>query len=399
MPRHSEKFYAHKETQELFEMKLVETGGFTQEAMQWLFVHKSLKEQHLYPRIIPKSTWATNILPRLSDTRFRRVLRMDRHSFQHVLQLIQTDPIFENESNISQAPVEDQLHYALYKLGHDGSLASYGACATNWDVSEGHIYNCTRRVVEALFNLQDQLITWPNSRKQLHESMVNDEREGFIGAVGKVDGTDIILKFKPSGHFKGELFFTRKKRYAMDICAVCDSSKKFTYVLAGWPNSQHDARIFASTNIQRNLENYLLPGEYLSGDSAYLNTSHMVTPYKSPLALQPENRRFNRKLSKIRIDIEHAFGMLNGLWASLTGLRVLILSLDQYKFAVKCGIACCVLHNILLELNDEWLEKEGWWTSDEEENHEIELVSMTEQQEREGVVKREYIKQVVLGTK
>lgn len=156
-----EKFYAHKETQELFKMKLVETGGFTQEAMQWLIVHKSLKEQRFfYPRItIPKSTWATNILPRLSDTRFRRVLRTDRHSFQHVLRLIQTNPIFENESNISQAPVEDQLHYGLYKLGHDGSLASYGACATNWGVSEGHIYNCTRRVVEALFNFKDQLIT------------------------------------------------------------------------------------------------------------------------------------------------------------------------------------------------------------------------------------------------
>lgn len=70
--------------------------------------------------------------------------------------------------------------------------------------------------------------------------------------------------------------------------------------------------------------------------------------------------------------------MLKGRWTSLTGLRLLISSLDQYKFAVKWGVACCVLHNILLGLNDEWLEK-GWWTSEEEENHEIELVSMTEE--------------------
>ena len=61
MPRDSEKYYAHKETQELFEMKLIETEGFTHEAIQWLFFHKSLKEQrYLYPRItIPKSTWVT----------------------------------------------------------------------------------------------------------------------------------------------------------------------------------------------------------------------------------------------------------------------------------------------------------------------------------------------------
>lgn len=67
---------------------------------------------------------------------------------------------------------------------------------------------------------------------------------------------DIILKFKPGGYFKEELFFTWKKRYALDIHAICNSSKKFTYVLAGWPNSQHNARIFTSTNIQQSLESY-----------------------------------------------------------------------------------------------------------------------------------------------
>lgn len=62
MLRHNKKYYAHKETQASFEMKLVEMGGFTQEAMQWLFIHKFLKQQrYLYPQItIRKSTWVTN---------------------------------------------------------------------------------------------------------------------------------------------------------------------------------------------------------------------------------------------------------------------------------------------------------------------------------------------------
>ncbi len=62
--------------------------------------------------------------------------------------------------------------------------------------------------------------------------MLNDKREGFIDARGKIDRMDVVLKLKPDGHFKGKLFFTCKKRYAMDLCTVCDSSKKFTYVLA-----------------------------------------------------------------------------------------------------------------------------------------------------------------------
>lgn len=63
-------------------------------------------------------------------------------------------------------------------------------------------------MVEALFNLKDKIIICLDSQKRLHESLLNDKQKGFIGAVGKVDNTDIILKFKPRGHFKGELFFT-----------------------------------------------------------------------------------------------------------------------------------------------------------------------------------------------
>lgn len=82
--------------------------------------------------------------------------------------------------------------------------------------------------------------------------MKNSDREEFLGVVGKLDGTDIVLEFKPGGVFKGEIFFNRKKRFALDLCAVCDSSKRFIYILAGLSNSQRDARIFASTSIHRN---------------------------------------------------------------------------------------------------------------------------------------------------
>lgn len=63
-------------------------------------------------------------------------------------------------------------------------------------------------MVEALFNLNDQLTTWPNSRKRLYESILEDEREGFIGAMGKFNRTDTVLKSKPGAHFNVELFFT-----------------------------------------------------------------------------------------------------------------------------------------------------------------------------------------------
>lgn len=232
---------------------------------------------------------------------------MDGYSFQHIVQMIEHDPVFDKNSNNPQDPISLQLHYALYKLGHDGSAVGYIEAASKWGVSKGHVYNTTSRVVEALCNLKDTVICWPSTRKRRYESMSNDAREGFLEAVGKIDGMDIVLKYKPGGNYN-EVFFTRKKVYALDLCAVCDSDKRFTYILAGWPNSQHDARIFASSTLHRSPTDYFLPGEYLLGDAAYTNTNHLISPYKASFTQERSNRRFNQKLSSVELILNMLLG-------------------------------------------------------------------------------------------
>ncbi len=147
--------------------------------------------------------------------------------------------------------------------------------------------------------------------------MKNSDREGFFGVVRKLDGTDIVLKFKPGEIFKGEIFFNWKKRYVLDLCAVCDFLKRFTYICADRPNLHHDAWIFASISIYRNPRQYFSLREYLLGDAAYSNTSYLIGPYKSPYIRKKSNWQFNRKLSNIRVDIEHAFRMLKSRWESV----------------------------------------------------------------------------------
>lgn len=50
---------------------------------------------------------------------------MDRYSFHHILQMIENDPVFQNNSHNSQDLIISQLHYVLYKLGYDGSAVGY----------------------------------------------------------------------------------------------------------------------------------------------------------------------------------------------------------------------------------------------------------------------------------
>lgn len=40
--------------------------------------------------------------------------------------------------------------------------------------------------------------------------MINHMHERFINVVDKIDKIDIVLKFKPSTHFKEKLFFIQK---------------------------------------------------------------------------------------------------------------------------------------------------------------------------------------------
>lgn len=132
-------------------------------------------------------------------------------------------------------------------MGHNGSASGFVTTATFWGVSEGLVYKSTQRVIKALCRLKNKFVKWSDSRARLRESLINEKKvSGFLGVVGKIDGTDIVLETKPGGQYEGELFFNGKKRYAMDLCAVCDSNRKFTYFLCGWPNSQHDQRIFST---------------------------------------------------------------------------------------------------------------------------------------------------------
>lgn len=96
------------------------------------------------------------------------------------------------------------------------------------------MYNSTWRVVYAIVQLKDTYIQWLDENSQRIESMTNIEREGFGRAVGKIDGTDIVLKYKPSGNFgDGAFWYNWKKRYVVDLCAVCNSRKEIIYFLTG----------------------------------------------------------------------------------------------------------------------------------------------------------------------
>lgn len=94
------------------------------------------------------------------------------------------------------------------------------------------MHKTTSRVVEALCNLKDKVIEWPNKDEKRRESMKNNNKKRFLGCMEKVDSIDIVLKYKSRDVYNKEIFFTQKKKFVLDLFVVHNSNIRFIYILA-----------------------------------------------------------------------------------------------------------------------------------------------------------------------
>lgn len=343
----------------------------TEDALTWFIIYKSLcKQRYLYYCLsISKSNWANTVLPNSSKDQFCKILYIDRLSFKYIMSFIKDNPILYNNSNILQTLIHMQLHYALYKFGSDRNASSWTSRASKWWISKRYMYDCTLQVIVTLINLKNQLIIWPNHDKKKIESMKNNDRERFLGAVGKLDGINIMLKLKPGGIFKKRNFFQLKKILCPGLMRRLWFLKKIDIYPCMLVKFAIWCLNFCFYFYSSQSKTLFLPGKYLLPDAAYSNTSYLIRPYKSPYTRNKSNWRFNQKLFNIYIDMEHVFKMLKGWWESLTGLRLMIWSKEKYKLVVKWITACCILYNIFDDMKANWGREEGWWTKKEISRH------------------------------
>ena len=131
--------------------------------------------------------------------------------------MIETHPVFLNDANVSQGPVNKQLAIAMFRFGHNGNAASVEAVAQWAGVSAGTVVNCTRRVMIAFLALHDSAIRWPSedekekAKQWVEEVSCHAWRDGYCMA----DGTPIVLFQKPGYH--GEAYFDRKSNYSLNL--------------------------------------------------------------------------------------------------------------------------------------------------------------------------------------
>jgi hypothetical protein len=248
MSRVSSKLRLQKDLRLLFFITIIELEDVIEsddddETLIYLFLSEELKQQrYLSSRVsVLKFNWASSILSNLFETRFRDYVRMSRHFLDLVVDLIKDDVVFHNQFTIIQTLVINQLKYLLYRLDHDDNVSEFLITAIFWDVSKEHIFDCIKRVIETLCRLKNRFVRWSDVKVRTRESLINNKRENeFIDVVRKMNEIDIVLIIKSEDAYEDELFFNRKKRYVLNLCAICNFDNKFIYFLCDWLNSQHD---------------------------------------------------------------------------------------------------------------------------------------------------------------
>ena len=98
-----------------------------------------------------------------------------------------------------------------------------------------------------------------------------------------------------------------KKKYGVNLQAICDYNLMFRWIDIMYPGSASDYIAWGTSTLFYDLENncsdMILPGCTLIGDSAYVKKPYMSVPIKKK-KLEPHEDGYNYYLSQILVTIE-----------------------------------------------------------------------------------------------
>ena len=118
------------------------------------------------------------------------------------------------------------------------------------NISQSSVSKIVKAVSVALARKREQFIKFDTNNMHGRKQDFYELAE-FPNCIGAVDCTHIkISKLQEDP----ELYINRKGFYSINVQAICDAKLKFTDVVARWPGSVHDSRVFNQSAIKESFE-------------------------------------------------------------------------------------------------------------------------------------------------
>ncbi|KAJ8001207.1 hypothetical protein DPEC_G00191940 [Dallia pectoralis] len=180
------------------------------------------------------------------------------------------------------------------------------------------------------------------------------QRWNFPNCCGSIDGKHVVIQ---APHNSGSQFQNYKGTYSIVLLAVVDADYLFRVVDVGGYGRTSDGGTLANSCFGEGLRDSTLDlpedvqlsgGEtrgplphIFVGDEAFPLGVNLMRPFPGT-NIPREKRIFNYRLSRARMTVECAFGMLSTEWRMYR--RVIATTPSTAEWCVK---ATCVLHNFL----------------------------------------------------
>jgi hypothetical protein len=201
------------------------------------------------------------------------------------------------------------------------------------------------QVLELSFDITDN-----HRMDELEAGFANKSGHVLRGFVGAIDGIAIKIRKPTAAESKNPMsYYNRKGFFAINVQAICDAERRFLWVAATCCGSTHDSTAWTATKLYQELAAGKLEESYhIAADDAYGLTKFTITPYSVSLGYTPIERQardsFNFYQSRLRINIECAFGELVRRWGILW--RKMEFAVERVPLIIS---ACMKLHNLCVE--------------------------------------------------
>ncbi|XP_071582458.1 putative nuclease HARBI1 [Temnothorax nylanderi] len=258
----------------------------------------------------------------------------------------QSDFFPKNEMHGGRSAVSAEKHILSF-LWFAGNKSSMRDVADRFDTAISTCETILSRVMNYLLSIAKDVIKFPNNDEEKDELAYRFSKiSGFPNVLGCIDGS--YINIRTSKYKIRSTYANRHDKTSLVLQGICDDKKRFIDAFTGVAGKLHDSRTFTLSFISKNISGICQNGKYhLLGDSAYPIREYLLTPYKDYGNLIRSQRIYNKKLCGTRVLIENAFGLLKSRFRQLIELQF-----HDVKKMSKFIMACCVLHNLCIDLKD-----------------------------------------------
>ncbi|KAK3914166.1 Protein ALP1-like [Frankliniella fusca] len=200
----------------------------------------------------------------LSNASFKENFRMNRTVFERLIQKVGLHMTANNLLKRRRIPLDIRLMMGLWPIFNPDTFRSSGQ-------------NFGKKKV--LHQMAPRYIKWPTAFERENIKTNLEERYGFPGTVGAIDGTHIPIT-APTLHQQD--YVDRHGDYSILVQAVCDDKLLLRDVYAGQARAIGDVRKYNRSPLSLNLllsQEMMSDDEHIIGDSAYVCTKHLLSPY------------------------------------------------------------------------------------------------------------------------